>query len=175
MKKGKLLITGLAIALTFTAAQGFAWMRGPMLNGQMVDSRYAASLTAEQKTEARKIEAKYQKELADKEAALRTKSMELNNALADGSTTLDKTNGLRAELYALEQEYWQLRSSVNREIGQAIGTTYYGDMGWSPMNCAWHDAHPGMYGGHGNMVGMMGMNRQSGNMYGPGYGSWCRW
>ncbi len=176
MKKGKLLIAALAIALTFTAVQGFARMRGPMMNGQIMGNYYGAGLTADQQTQARKIEVKYQKELADKEAALRAKATELNSAMADGSTTLDKINTLRAELYTLEQGYWQLRSQANREIGQAISTTYYGAMGWGPMYCDWHDDHTGMYsGGYGDLDGVAGMNRRSGSMPGPGYGSCCPW
>ena len=111
----------------------------------------------EQKQKAQAIEAKYQKQLTDKEAAVRAKAAELDTALADGSTTLGKANTLRSELYAMEQDYWRLRSQVNQEIGAG----YSGPMGWGPMYCSWHDSHPGMYGGNGAMMG-------SG-------GGWCRW
>ncbi|MDA8164793.1 MAG: periplasmic heavy metal sensor [Desulfobacteraceae bacterium] len=165
MKK-KTLITALTIALALgTAALGNAWMMGPMYPGSMMGNQYA--LTADQQKKAVAIEAKHQKELADKEAAIRAKAAELDAALANGSTTLGDSSRLRDELYALEQDHWQLRARVNREISQATGTTYYGNMGWGPASCAWHDGHYGMYGGYG------GHGR--GQMMG-GYGrGWCRW
>lgn len=158
MKKGTILVTALATALTLGAvSQAGAWMRGPMTGP------YTPAFSAEQQQKAQAIEAKYQKQLADKEAAIRTKAAELDTAMADGSTTLDKTNTLRSELYTLEQDYWRLRSQVNQEIG--VG--YNGPMGWGPMYCSWHDNHYGMYGGNGNMAG-------PGPMMGYGAG-WCRW
>jgi hypothetical protein len=122
------------------------------------------ALTAEQKQKAQAIEAKYQKHLADKEAAVRAKAAELDTALADGSTTLGKANTLRSELYALEQDYWSLRSQMNQEIGAG----YSGPMGWGAMYCSWHDSHPGMYGGNGAMMG-------PGAMMMDNSGGWCRW
>lgn len=154
MKKEKILVTVLATALSLgVISQAGAWMGGPMMMGAN-----NPALTAEQKQKAQAIEAKYQKHLTDKEAAVRAKAAELDAALADGSTTLGKANTLRSELYAMEQDYWRLRSQVNQEIGAG----YSGPMGWGPMYCSWHDRHPGMYGG-GN-----------GTMMGSG-GGWCRW
>lgn len=89
------------------------------------------ALTADQEKKAREIEVKYQKQLNDKEGALRGKAAELETALADGSTTVGKVNTLRSELYALEQDYWRLRSQLNQEVG----TGYSGPMGWG---CSWH-------------------------------------
>lgn len=159
MKKEKILITTLVTALTFgVISQAGAWMGG--MGGPMTGTN-RPTITAEQEKKAREIELKYQKQLADKESALRVKAAELETALADGSTTVNKANTLRSELYALEQDYWRLRSQVNQEIG----TGYSGPMGWG---CSWHDNHPGMYGGYGTMMGpgamMMGNN-----------GGWCRW
>ena len=160
MKKGKILIAALVTAFSLGAiSQAGAWMGGPMsgpMGGPMMGANKPA-LTAEQKQKAQAIEAKYQKQLTDKEAAVRAKAAELDTALADGSTTLGKAKTLRSELYALEQDYWRLRSQVNQEIGAG----YSGPMGWGPMYCSWHDNHPGMYGGNGAMMG-------SG-------GGWCRW
>ena len=161
MKKEKILVTVLATALSLgVIPQAGAWMGGPMsgpMGGPMMGPNNPA-LTAEQKQKAQAIEAKYQKHLTDKEAAVRAKAAELDTALADGSTTLGKANTLRSELYAMEQDYWRLRSQVNQEIGAG----YSGPMGWGPMSCSWHDGHPGMYGGNGAM--MMGSG-----------GGWCRW
>ncbi len=154
MKKEKILITTLVTALTFgVISQAGAWVMGPMGGGPMTGTNRPV-LTAEQEKKAREIELKYQKQLADKEGALRGKVAELETALADGSTTLNKANTLRSELYALEQDYWRLRSQVNQEIG----TGYSGPMGWG---CSWHDSHPGMYSGYATMMGHGG--------------GWCRW
>ncbi|VAW36855.1 hypothetical protein MNBD_DELTA04-833, partial [hydrothermal vent metagenome] len=85
-------------------------------------------------------------------------------ALADGTSTLNKINGLRNQLFALEQGYGQLRNQANQRIGRDIGAAYTGAMGWRPGYCDWHD-HDTMYGG---MAGGYGP--------GDGPGGWrCNW
>ncbi len=156
MKKTTILITVFAIALTFAASQGFAWMSGPMMTGPMMGGP-ATTLTADQQKKVREIEARYQKQLADQEAALQAKSAQIRTALADSNTTLGQANALRNELFGLEQAYWQLRMEVNQEISQAIGSPYYGAMGWGPEYCSWHN-HGGGHGyGHGGAYGRVGM------------------
>ncbi|HDO29670.1 MAG TPA: periplasmic heavy metal sensor, partial [Desulfobacteraceae bacterium] len=150
MKKGKILLAGLAIAMTFTASQGFAWMRGPMtggrmMNGQMMGGTYNSGLNAGQQKKVMEIEARYQKQFADQEAAIQAKAAELRAALADGTSTLNKINGLRNQLFALEQGYGQLRNQVRQGIGRDIDVAYTGAMGWRPADCDWHD--------HGSMSG----------------------
>lgn len=162
MKKGKVLLIGLAVAMTFTASQGFAWTQGSMMGDRMMGSTYNTGLNAGQQKKAREIEASYRKQFAGQEAVIQTKAAELRAALADGTSTLNKINGLRNQLFALEQGYWQLRNQVNQGIGRDIGVAYTGAMGWSPAYCDWHD--------HRSMSGV----------YGPGGGSepgvWrCNW
>ncbi|MFP7753328.1 periplasmic heavy metal sensor [Thermodesulfobacteriota bacterium B35] len=157
MKKGTILIAALAIALTFAATQGFAWMHGQMMTGHMTGAP-ATTLTADQQKQAREIEARYQKQLAAQEGALQAKAGEIRTALADTNTTLGQANALRNELFNLEQQYWQLRMQVNREISQAIGSPYYGAMGWGPQYCSWHNHGGGHgYGSTGNAYGPMAM------------------
>ncbi len=154
MKKSTIFITVFAIALTFAASQGFAWMYGPMMGGPAT-----TTLTADQQQKVKDIETRYQKQLAEQEAALQAKATEVRTALADANTTLGQANALRNELYGLEQAYWQLRMKVNQEISQAIGAPYFGAMGWGPEYCSWHN-HGGGYGygyGHGGAYGRVGM------------------
>jgi Spy/CpxP family protein refolding chaperone len=148
MKNKKALITGVALVLTF-ASVSISAAHGPMDNGYMSGCRmmggeqYTTNFTADQQGEIQAIEAKYQERLTGKETAIRIKNTELGRALADDSTTIKQANLLRSELYTLEQEYWQLRNHVTGEVSAKIGTTYYNDGNWGPMNCNWHDDHSG--------------------------------
>lgn len=129
MKKRKILLIGLAVAITFTASQGFAWTQRPMMGDRMMGNTYNTGLNADQQKKTQEIEIQYRKQFADQEAAIQTKAAELRAALADGTSTLNKINGLRNKLFALEQGYWQLRNQVNQRVGQDIGVTYISDMG----------------------------------------------
>jgi Spy/CpxP family protein refolding chaperone len=183
MKTKHLLKTGLAFAfLMLISSQVSAGMWGQnygsmmgrgMMNGPMMGStgynNYGPALTETKQAEVKEIEDKYQGQLTEKETALRNKAAQLQTAESNDSATLGERKKLRNELYDLEQDYWVTRNKANQEIGSVIGTPYYGNTGWGPSYCTWHDNHPGMYG---NSTPHMYSQRTPMMNYGRGG---CRW
>lgn len=178
--KVKTIITALAIGLTIgTVTQAGAMMDGgpshhncdgsmmgqrynqdhmQMMNnngmGRMMSGMNNVSLTPEQQSQVKEIENAYQDELQEKETTIQAKIAELDKAFADETTTIGETNTLRQDLYNLKQDYWQTRRTINSEIGQKLGSTYYGSDGRGPQYCAMDSDYVGA--GRGRM--MMGQN-----------------
>ncbi len=175
-RKKLVIAAALAFAMvTVAVSQGSARMwennYGPMMSRGMMGNygnSNTTTLTTEQRSAAKTIEVKYQAELNDKEAVIRKKVAELQTAQTKDDTTFGNIKALRSELYTLEQDYWTLRDKVNQEISQATGSDYYGNMGWGPGYCDWHNDHQGMYGGASHMYS------QRGSMMGNG-SNWCNW
>ncbi|MCB2181294.1 MAG: periplasmic heavy metal sensor [Desulfobulbaceae bacterium] len=166
----KKIIAAIAVTLTVaTASIGLA--NGPW-GGPMMHDQVNQNFSVDQQKQIEQIEQKYQQQLTEKEEAVRGRSIELDKALAKDSTTIAEANQLRSELYTLEQEYWQLRTAIDQEVGKTIGTTYRGTYGWGPGYCSWHDDHSGMYGREHNYNKMRRGNNTSYMAYGPGN---CRW
>jgi len=171
--KAKTIITALAIGLSIgVVSQAGAWMGdgpghrnvdGPMMgqmmhhNGMgMMGGTNNVSMTPEQQSQVQDIKGAYQNELQDKEAAIQAKIVALDNAYADESTTVGEVNVLRQDLYNLKQDYWQTRRTINNEISQKIGSTYYGVGGWGPEYCAMD------YNSMGSNRGQMMVGQNSG-------------
>ena len=138
MKKNTSLFTAFVLAaVLLIASPGFARMNGVMgnsySNGAPIGASSAAgcqcqtaNLTSEQLATAKAIEDNYADQFTGNENAIKAKVEEMIMLMADDQTTLAQVNSLRAEIYILKQEYRQLRSSVNQEIGTTLGTAYCG-------------------------------------------------
>ena len=141
MKKTTSLFAGLVLVVAlFIVSPGFARMNGVMDNGVMGNGFsngtptgnpimggcqcQATNLTPEQQAIAKAIEDIYADQFAENARMLKAKIDELALIIANDQTTLAQVNSLRAEFYLLKQECRQLRSSVNQEIGNALGTAY---------------------------------------------------
>ena len=169
MKTKKTLISLTILTLLLTASYSFARMWGPM-HGLMGMGTYSNTLTEDQLSTANKIESKYDKELAAKEAAIRAKATELDKAYINDTSTVKEINILKTELFQAEDEYWQLRQRVDKEVSDTIGAPYYGSNGLGPMQCRWHNDHNQRTGRGYMMHNQRHMASMGG--YGPGR---CRW
>ncbi len=128
MKKTTSMFTGFAlVAVLFIASPGFAWMNGGQHNGsgKMGGCQCrTANLTEAQQAEANTIEAKYADQFSENENAIKVKSEEMNQLLANDQTTVAQLNQVRAEMFLLKQDYRKLKISVNQEITSKLGVVY---------------------------------------------------
>ncbi len=133
MKKTTSLFSSLALVATLLIANpGLARMNGNQHNPdsnwnnignyQMED---AGMMTPEQQAAASAIENGYADRFAENDHETRARVEEMILLMADDQTTLAEVNSLRAELYLLKQERRQLRSDMNQEVSDQIGTPYH--------------------------------------------------
>ena len=97
------------------------------------------AMTPEQQDVANAIAGNYADRFNENAHETRARVEEMILLMADDQTTLAQVNSLRAELYLLKQERRQLKSSMNQEISDQLGT---------PLNDNGPDNYPG-YGPQG--------------------------
>ena len=74
------------------------------------------------------------------------KAETLNKALKNDATTIAQAKNLRKELFQSEQDLWQLKRTITKEINEITGTKTFGSRGRNSRQYAMHEGGygPGM-------------------------------